>query len=40
MLDDNQRAIAFYAGLGAIALPDRTNHRLEGDALAALAWRG
>lgn len=37
VLDWNQPAIAFYAGIGAKPLNDWITQRLEGDALAALA---
>lgn len=37
MLDWNEPAIAFYRALGAVMLDEWTTHRLEGDALTALA---
>lgn len=37
VLDRNAPAIAFYEGLGARAVPDWLNYRLEGDALQKLA---
>lgn len=39
VLDWNEPSIAFYRGLGAVAMDEWTTYRLSGEALAALATR-